>query len=153
MKEELIQEQKPLLFFQKISFQIAFISGISAGVLVLLSTFSIASYSLSSLKEESQRHIEAVTKLYVSSIQPSVAFGALDDTQDIISELAPKTSDLVFVEMRDLNGEGLMRWTPDENMISLRTRENLQRDPPANSLCLKQAILNDSCVYSILYFD
>ena len=85
MKEDPEKEQKPLRFFQRISFQIAFISGISAGLLVAIAVLGIASHALSVLKNESQRHTEALTKLYVSSIQPSIAFGALNNTKDIIT--------------------------------------------------------------------
>jgi methyl-accepting chemotaxis protein len=135
-----------LLFFQRISFQIAIISGISAGILVCLAFLGISWYALNALDGESKRHTEAVTKLYVSSIQPSVAFGALEDAQDILADLAQKTSDIDTVELRDANGNPLMRWSPTTKTESFLSPDSVPSTfiPSQSSLCIEQSILNNN---------
>ena len=144
MSEE--SPKKNLLFFQRISFQIAIISGISAGILVCLAFLGISWYALNALDGESKRHTEAVTKLYVSSIQPSIAFGALEDAQEILTDLAQKTSDLDTVELRDANSNALIRWSPQTKTESFLSPDSVPSSftPSESSLCVEQAILNNS---------
>lgn len=142
MKNE--SNQGDLRFFQRISFQIAIISGISAGFLVCMAFLGISWYALKALDEESSRHTEAVAQLYASSIQPTVAFGALGDTKDILEDLAQKTKGLDIVELRDANSTPLMRWSSKNKMEEFSTSEVSPFSPSSSSLCTVQAVLNNS---------
>ena len=142
MSEERTEEK--LLFFQRISFQIAIISGVSAGILVCLAFLGISWYALNALDQESNRHTEALTQLYVSSIQPSIALGALHNTQEILSDLAQKTSDLDVVELRDANSIPILRWSSENKMETFLSPESISSSfsPSEASICADQIIFN-----------
>lgn len=140
-KESMSRE---LRFFQRISFQIAIISGISAGFLVSMAFLGISGYALRALAQESTRHTDAVAQLYASSIQPTVAFGALEDTQEILTDLAQKTSSLDVVELRDANGAPLMRWSSTLKMESFLEMEATEFSSSSSAMCSVQSILNNS---------
>jgi|GEM_PF-4268645 len=138
------KKNEQLLFYQRISFQIALISGLAAGILVCVSFLSISWYALDSMEQESQRHTEALTKLYVSSIQPSIVFGAIEDAEEILQDLAQKTSNLHIVELRDANSAPLSRWS-DRNELETFWRSKtlpVEANQSPNAICVTHSILN-----------
>ncbi|MAA79518.1 MAG: hypothetical protein CL916_09685 [Deltaproteobacteria bacterium] len=133
-----------LRFFQRISFQIAIISGVSAGFLVCMAFLGISWYALRALAQESTRHNDAVGQLYASIIQPSISSGALEETQEMFIDLAQKTSNLDIVELRDANSAPLMRWSSASKMESFLKTDATPFSSSSDAMCTVQSILNNS---------
>lgn len=122
-----------IVFYHRLPFRIGIFAGLTTGLLVVLTLFWVSSFASKTLEEESTRKTQAIGQLLSSNVQ---AFFDLElrqsiekedtspkfeETQKLISNLAPKLEGLLFIEVRNKEKTSILIWKENDGVRNLLT--------------------------------
>ena len=140
---------KPLRFYQRLSFRIGLFAGLFTGILVFVTLFVISSFASDILKQENLRYSKAISELASSDLRPVLLANEADITQAYpeietkVAILAPRIEGLLLMEVQTPNKQAILRWTPAEEIISFVSTETpTLKKPGYPPNCIENTISN-----------